>query len=648
MLACFPPEKGLRWKHVQLVGEDLDLRKVSWRLPADVIPNRLSTDTEASDEPPHPARAQTPLQDQVINGKWDQSFLYPGSSGSITRNTKHSSSSHTQLSPLSQLSPSYHGAGGSMNLDTTTTYISGQGNSLSRRQGGMTIGGIRTDEVVLRKRSERGYYDSDVRDSIVMVDMPAGFTDSLGGSGYSTTLMNYSLGQSSRARTQSEDVNDALQNLDRVLQDPRLTPGVPDTPTRLVFSALGPTALKVSWQEPHCDRDVLGYCVLYQLLNGGEVKRIDVPSSADNSVVVKDLLPNHSYIFKVKAQSQEGWGPEREGVITIESAVDPKSPLSPMPGSPFTLSTPSAPGPLVFTALSPEALQLSWDKPRKPNGDILGYLVTCEQLHGGGDVRSFQVSGDNAETSLTVSDLTENVPYKFKVQARTTQGFGPEREGIITIESQDGGNMSQFSSQSMTRRDTHSHFRSSLDGMMMTSQHTETRGTVTRHVTKEVVSRSMVSGASMTKRVEKFYEAGIRLACPGYETGHSDAALVRLAICRSSEGRGCRQIDSELLGWRNSKQHWRGAPHRVFTLSATHGSMGEGATERKSKRGRERQWAGESLVFSSLVQSSMILLEVSMSCSLPCSSISKSCLFQSRFSGQPSVCMGLSCKQEAH
>lgn len=35
--------------------------------------------------------------------------------------------------------------------------------------------------------------------------------------------------------------------------------------------------------------------------------------------------------------------------------------------------------------------------------------------------------------------LSENVPYKFKVQAKTTQGYGPEREGIITIESQDGG-----------------------------------------------------------------------------------------------------------------------------------------------------------------------------------------------------------------
>lgn len=48
--------------------------------------------------------------------------------------------------------------------------------------------------------------------------------------------------------------------------------GVPDTPTRLVFSALGPTSLKVSWQEPQCDLALLGYSVEYQLLNGGEAQ----------------------------------------------------------------------------------------------------------------------------------------------------------------------------------------------------------------------------------------------------------------------------------------------------------------------------------------------------------------------------------------
>lgn len=52
------------------------------------------------------------------------------------------------------------------------------------------------------------------------------------------------------------------------------------------------------------------------------------------------------------------------------------------------------------------------------------------------------MDGDSLESRLTVPGLSENVPYKFKVQARTTEGFGPEREGIITIESQDGGGLS--------------------------------------------------------------------------------------------------------------------------------------------------------------------------------------------------------------
>uniref|UniRef100_A0A8C1KDT6 Integrin beta n=1 Tax=Cyprinus carpio TaxID=7962 RepID=A0A8C1KDT6_CYPCA len=330
-----------------------------------IIPDIPIVDAEAGDEYDSylmysndvrsPTGSQRPsvtdlTEDQFVNGKWDQTFLFPGGSGSLSRNVSSSSSTYSHSLPRL----------GVTNNSSTTTYISGK--------------------------------------------------------------------------------------------DSRFNPGVPETPSRLVFSALGPTALKVSWQEPQCETDVLGYCVLYQLLSGGEVKRIEVNNPAQNSVVVQDLLPNHSYMFKVKAQSREGWGPEREGVITIESAVDPKSPLSPMPGSPFTLSTPSAPGPLIFTALSPDTLQLSWEKPRKPNGDILGYVVTCEQLHSGGDLRSFQVNG-NAATSLTVSDLKENMPYKFKVQAQTTQGFGPEREGIITIESQDGGSMSQYSSHSLTKRE---------------------------------------------------------------------------------------------------------------------------------------------------------------------------------------------------
>ncbi|XP_072795685.1 integrin beta-4 isoform X5 [Vicugna pacos] len=299
-------------------------------------------------------------------------------------------------------------------------------------------------------------------------------------------------------------------------QNSRLAAGVPNTPTRLVFSALGPTSLKVSWQEPQCERVLQGYSVEYQLLNGGELHRLSIPSPSQTAVVVEDLLPNHSYVFRVRAQSQEGWGPEREGVITIESQVHPQSPLCPLPGSAFTLSTPSAPGPLVFTALSPDSLQLSWERPRRPDGDILGYLVTCEMAHGGEPATTFLVDGDSPESRLTVPGLSENVPYKFKVQAKTTQGFGPEREGIITIESQDGGPCPQLGSHSgpfqhllpgeySTITSTHTSTAEPflLDGLTLGSQHLEATGSLTRHVTQEFVSRTLTTSGTLSTQVDQ-------------------------------------------------------------------------------------------------------------------------------------------------
>uniref|UniRef100_S4R7J7 Fibronectin type-III domain-containing protein n=1 Tax=Petromyzon marinus TaxID=7757 RepID=S4R7J7_PETMA len=214
------------------------------------------------------------------------------------------------------------------------------------------------------------------------------------------------------------------------------TPGIPEAPGRLVFSATGPTSLRVNWQKPQSDTQVMGYRVTYQPLSGGSPRNVEIADPNQVTVTVDQLLPNEAYLFKVMACSDKGWGPEREGVITIESQVNPASPHIPIPGSPFTLSTPNAPGPLVFTALTPSSLQLKWEKPMKPQGPIQGYVVSCEP-GSVGEPRIFTID-DQDETSLVVNDLLENVPYKFKVKTKTSQGYGPEREGIITIESQNG------------------------------------------------------------------------------------------------------------------------------------------------------------------------------------------------------------------
>ncbi|XP_008564328.1 PREDICTED: integrin beta-4 [Galeopterus variegatus] len=447
-----------------------------------------------------PAGSQRPSvsddTEHLVNGRMD--FAFPGSANSLHRMTTANTVYGTHLSPHLP-----HRV-----LSTSST--------LTRDYHSLT-------------RTEHSHSATLPRDYSTLTSLSSHGLPPIWEDGRSRLPLSWALGP--RSRAQMKGFPPSRGSRDSIIlagqpaapswgPDSRLAAGVPDTPTRLVFSALGPTSLKVSWQEPQCEQVLQGYSVDYQLLNGGELRRLNIPNPSQTSVVVEDLLPNHSYVFRVRAQSQEGWGREREGVITIESQVHPHSPLCPLPGSAFTLSTPSAPGPLVFTALSPDSLQLSWERPRRPNGEILGYLVTCEMAQGGGPATTFRVDGDNPESRLTVPGLSENVPYKFKVQARTTEGFGPEREGIITIESQDGGPFPQlgghpglfqhplqgeYSSVTTTHASTTEPFL--LDGLTLGSQHLEAGGSLTRHVTQEFVSRTLTtSGTLSTQMDQQFFQ----------------------------------------------------------------------------------------------------------------------------------------------
>ncbi|XP_027986350.2 integrin beta-4 isoform X3 [Eptesicus fuscus] len=428
--------------------------------------------------------------EHLVNGRMD--FAFPGSANSLHRMATTNASYGTHLSPHLP-----------HRVLSTSSTLTRDYHSLTRTEHSGTL----------------------PRDYSTLTSLSSQSLPPIWEDGRSRLPLSWTLGSWSRAQMKgfppSRDSPDSIILAGQPAAPPwgpgsRLAAGLPNTPTRLVFSALGPTSLKVSWQEPQCERALQGYSVEYQLLNGGELHRLNIPNPGQTSVVVEDLLPNHSYVFRVRAQSQEGWGPEREGVITIESQVHPQSPLLPLPGSAFTLSTPSAPGPLVFTALSPDSLQLSWERPRRPDGDILGYMVTCEMAHGGEPAITFQVDGDSAESRLTVPGLRENMPYKFKVQARTTQGFGPEREGIITIESQDGGPFPQlgglsalyqhplpgeYSSITTTHTSTGEPFL--LDGLALGPRGLEAGGSLTRHVTQEFVSQTLTTSGTLSSQVDQ-------------------------------------------------------------------------------------------------------------------------------------------------
>uniref|UniRef100_A0A8D0NW28 Integrin beta n=1 Tax=Sus scrofa TaxID=9823 RepID=A0A8D0NW28_PIG len=259
-----------------------------------------------------PAGSQRPSisddTEHLVNGRMDCAF--PGSANSLHRMTVSNAAYGPHLSPH------------------LPRHVLSTSSTLTRDYHSLT-------------RTEHSHSATLPRDYSTLTSLSSQSLPPIWEDGRSRLPLSWALGARSRAQMKgsprSRDSRDSIILAGRPAAlswrpDSRLAAGVPNTPTRLVFSALGPTSLKVSWQEPQCERALQGYSVEYQLLNGGELHRLNIPNPSQTSVVVEDLLPNHSYVFRVRAQSQEGWGPEREGVITIESQVHPQSPLLPLPG----------------------------------------------------------------------------------------------------------------------------------------------------------------------------------------------------------------------------------------------------------------------------------------------------------------------------
>ncbi|XP_078062912.1 integrin beta-4-like, partial [Mustelus asterias] len=168
-------DTGSKWKHVRLLGDDFDGRKVTWKLPVEVIPrlsssssltrassdteSLLSEDTEYSDTMRRRATPQPREgQDMQMNGKWEMNSLFPGSANS----TLNQSTTTTHSGQYSRMM-----SGSLMPMDTQATMMSGLETSMYGKMGG-----------------------------------------------------NYTITQQmigGRRRTESEDVNAALENLEMVL-----------------------------------------------------------------------------------------------------------------------------------------------------------------------------------------------------------------------------------------------------------------------------------------------------------------------------------------------------------------------------------------------------------------------------------------------
>merc|ERR1719242_733643 len=134
-------------------------------------------------------------------------------------------------------------------------------------------------------------------------------------------------------------------------------------PRSVKAEAVSPTELRISWSPPEADSqngDLLGYKIFYRsearLENEIEVV---TASHTSHSLIFLDMYRN--YTISIIAFNPAGEGPESESVNVRT--------LQGIPGPPANLK---------FSDITMTSLKVSWEQPEKPNGEILGYIVSYE------------------------------------------------------------------------------------------------------------------------------------------------------------------------------------------------------------------------------------------------------------------------------
>ncbi|XP_048522895.1 protein sidekick [Dendroctonus ponderosae] len=201
-------------------------------------------------------------------------------------------------------------------------------------------------------------------------------------------------------------------------------------PRALQAKPVSSTEVRLKWKPPqqHMQNgELLGYKIFYLVINSPqeledgkkweEEIEIVAPSSTSHSLVFLDKYTE--YRIQILAFNPAGDGPRSQPIL-----------VKTFPG------LPSAPVNLRFTEITMNSLMVMWDAPKKPNGEIVGYIVTYETAEEN-ERFSKQVKQKVTTNSLQVQSLEEEITYTFTVRAQTFD-FGPHISNNVTTGPQEG------------------------------------------------------------------------------------------------------------------------------------------------------------------------------------------------------------------
>lgn len=184
---------------------------------------------------------------------------------------------------------------------------------------------------------------------------------------------------------------------------PFKVPGPPGTPNVVAFTK---DSITIGWNEPVSDggNEVLGYHVERKERSSIMWHKISKGIVKGNLFKSTGLEDGVAYEFRVMAENMAGIGKPSKASEAI-LALDPVDP----PGQPVP----------IF--VNKNVITIQWTKPEYDGGfKITGYTVEKKELPAG---RWSRANFTNIiETSFTVSGLTQDASYEFRVLARNSAG----------------------------------------------------------------------------------------------------------------------------------------------------------------------------------------------------------------------------------
>ncbi|KAJ8372867.1 hypothetical protein AAFF_G00276400 [Aldrovandia affinis] len=194
------------------------------------------------------------------------------------------------------------------------------------------------------------------------------------------------------------------------------------SPDNVTAEAVSSTRILVTWgpvPEQEKNGYILGYKVLYKEKDSESEPQVHVAKgNLTQSVLLRNLRKYVLYQIQVLAFTRIGDGEPSSPPVQERSKDD-------VPGPPMRL---------VFPEVRLTSVRVVWQPPADPNGIIMGYQIAYRLDASDPNKFTTVEVGSNAR-QFTVTGLTPESAYVFRISARTQQGWGlPEEAVVITTE----------------------------------------------------------------------------------------------------------------------------------------------------------------------------------------------------------------------